>query len=283
MKSNLWKLFSGSIIMVAGIIFVIFGSSVMQLSNIFISYYSTNPELANNTNPTSNIVILTEVKKQTFEKINSDGLAVMGMGLGLVIGGIPFLTSWGEDIDRVKTAKKFITIDFKNINDNIINAINAHRQVLSNNNSLDQVSENLTTGKMNRLKIISTYYRILYFPFWNVVITDLKEIYGNEMETLQKLHMIITRMNLELETYSIQWSRSVDDIVSSKKNSQLKKNEVKKMLQNNLQQSLDQYQGLYNLIRNEVMNVEWIDTSDWLNSEIPRNTHFNILGTPMRN
>jgi len=56
--------------------------------------------------------ILGQAYKQPFEKYGSDGLAVAGIGVGIVLSGVPFVTGYVEDRTGRKKTMSFVTDDF---------------------------------------------------------------------------------------------------------------------------------------------------------------------------
>lgn len=213
--------------------------------------------------------ILGQAYKQPFEKYGSDGLAVVGIGAGIVLSGVPFVTGYVEELTGRKKTKSFVTDDFKLINNLIVELSNNLNTSLKNMEGENKYVNALLSHKASTTSLLGTYYRKLRLYLWESVSNHLREFSNDEQITLRKLHDFVEDANEVIIYHYHSLSEKLNSILNSSDTDSNKITAMTKALQIQFKISLQEYEKLYSRIHNELNKIDWVDRSDW--NKFPQN------------
>jgi hypothetical protein len=222
--------------------------------------------------------ILGQAYKQPFEKYGSDGLAVVGIGAGIVLSGVPFVVGYIEDRASRKKTMSFVTDDFKLINNLIVELSNNLNTSLKSLESESTFVNALLSHAVSTTGLLGPYYRKLRLYLWESISSHLREFSNEEQITLRMLHDFVEDANEVIIHHYHSLSERLNSIIVSGDTDSSKIMAMIAELRMQFKISLQEYEKLYSKIHSELDKIDWVNRADW--DIFPQNARTKI-GSPV--
>ncbi|MEX0862679.1 hypothetical protein [Nitrosopumilus sp.] len=255
------------ILLMTGFLFAYYGVVYMTFTEISMDFFtipkpdsslvaSENSWLVNST-----FAILEGVKKQSLELKHSEGLALSGIGFGMILVSIPmFLDSWRHNRETQKTII-FVRADFEEINNKLVTVIQLLQNTINSINGNGNFINHLIHRTVPPAMAFGTIISGLYFHRWDLYTSNLRDFGLEDPRTLNQLHGFILDFNRKVEPRENHIVEEVMRILNANDPNTFQI--LRTYLLDELTRNLDDYQNLYNLLHRELNGITWIPNGAW--------------------
>jgi len=265
--STVYGLFGIFLLIIGLFLFVFPGAVLMTLTDISISYFDLpEPDLSmigpeNLWLVNSTYSILEGVKIQSLELKHSQGLAMIGIGSGIILVSIPMLLESWRHGSEIRKTMNFVIADFEEINNKLVTVINLLRNTLNDLNGNGNFIRNMIQGNVTPIVAFGTITAGIYFLRWELYSTHLREFGLTDPRLINQLHGYVLEFNRNIEPSENSLVRQVMDILNAGGPNVFQ--QLQTLLIQELTSNLTNYQNLYGLLHRELDQISWIPNRTW--------------------
>lgn len=259
--------FIAILMFVTGFVFAYLGGAVMLFSDISLKYsIAPEPDLtvtdAKDKWIVSSIHKIAEgIRAQSLEAKHSEGLAFLGIGIGIVLASIPIiLESWRQNTEIKKTAD-FLIEDLKEINSKLVTAIQLIQNTLNDVRSQGIFINNLIQRRVSPTIAFGTLVTGLYFLRWELYASKLRDFGLTDPKIINQLHIFISEFNKDMEPDENSIVMQVTNMLNSGDPNLFQ--QLQTFLVVALTENMSRYQNLHNFLHSELDQISWIPNRTW--------------------
>ncbi|WP_268541997.1 hypothetical protein [Candidatus Nitrosotenuis cloacae] len=259
--------FIAIIMFVIGFIFAYWGGAMMLFSDISLKYsISPEPDLTLTDAKDKWIVnsihkIVEGIKAQSLESKHSEGLAFLGIGLGIALASIPILLeSWKQNTEIKKTTD-FLIEDLKDINSKLVTAIHLIENTLNDVRGQGNFINNLIQRRASPTTAFGTLVTGLYFLRWELYASQLREFGLTDPKIINQLHIFISEFNKDVEPDEDSIVMQVTNMLNAGNPNLFQ--QLQTFLAPALTDNLSRYRNLHNFLHSELDQISWIPNRTW--------------------
>jgi len=258
---------TGFLMLMIGFYFASAGILLMTLTEINLEYLILPvPDLVLNdpkdkwiVNSTS--TILEGIKKQSLEIKHSEGLAYLGIGLGMMLASIPILLESWKTRNETKKTMDFLITDLEEINGKLVTVIHTLQNTLTDLNGNGNFITNLIQRTGPPTMAFGTLTAGVYFHRWELYASHLREFGLTDPKIINQLHGFILEFNKKIEPNENAVFKQVLNILNSGNPNIFQ--QLRTFLIPRLTENLYEYQNLHHLLHRELNQISWIPNRSW--------------------
>jgi len=250
-----------------GIPMILFGISLITLTDIVLDNFSIQfPELSSLNERDSWIVnstqtILELVKKQSLETKHSEGIAISGIGAGIMLSSILILFESWRNKKEYEKSQDFVRSDLEGINNKLVMAISLLKKAKLDLKSNNNIIKKILSGELSPLEIFSTMVTGLYFYLWESYASQLREFSKKQQQIINQLHGFILESKSIIEPSENSIILKLNDILESDLTNKSK--EISRFLKPIIEHNLRSYGAIHKNLHLQLNKIPWIKNQEW--------------------
>lgn len=257
----------GSLMLIIGFYLVSAGILLMTLTDINLTYLILPEPDLTLTDPkdkwivNSTYTILKGVKAQSLESKHSDGLGLLGIGIGMMLASIPILWEFWKIKNEMRKTLDFLITDLEEINNKLVTVIHTLQNTLNDLNGNGNFITNLIRRTVPPVLAFGTLTAGVYFHRWELYVSHLREFGLTDPKIINQFHGFVLEFNKQVEPNENYIVSEVMNILNSGNPTPFQ--QLQTLLIPTLTDNLSKYQNLYSLLHREMDKISWIPNQSW--------------------